>query len=78
MEALRKVFDTFWPQGALAPDSKWGKIVNDRHADRLLKLLEDTKGEIVLGGRHERLSDGVRIEPTIVVDVGVNDALMAE
>ncbi|KAI0348053.1 aldehyde dehydrogenase [Trametopsis cervina] len=78
LDALKRVFDAFWPEGALAPDSQWGKIVNQQHADRLLKLLDNTNGKIVLGGRHERLPDGVRIEPTIVVDVGVDDALMAD
>jgi aldehyde dehydrogenase (NAD+) len=79
LEAIQRVYKSFWPNGALAPDTKWGKIVSERHAQRLLNMLNKTQGKIFLGGKHERIEDGgVRIEPTIVKDVGLDDVLMSE
>jgi hypothetical protein len=41
-------------------------------------MLQATKGKVYIGGNHERLKDGVRIEPTFILDVGLDDALMQE
>ncbi|KAI0815217.1 aldehyde dehydrogenase [Irpex lacteus] len=76
LEALKGVYKSFWPNGALAADTKWGKIVNDQHATRLLNLLNSTKGQVLLGGNHEKLENGARIEPTIITEVGLDDPLM--
>ncbi|KAI0704847.1 Aldehyde/histidinol dehydrogenase [Cytidiella melzeri] len=78
LEALQRTYKSFWPSGAFAPNTKWGKIVSERHAERLLKLIEATKGKILIGGKHEQLEDGVRIEPTIVTEVRLDDVLMGE
>ena len=78
LEALKRVYKSFWPNGALAPDTQWGRIINDQHAVRLLRLLSSTKGKIFIGGDHEKLGDGTRIEPTIVTEVALDDPLMEE
>jgi aldehyde dehydrogenase (NAD+) len=54
-----------------SPD--YGRIVNERHFDRLFELLpEAQRGE----GRHDRA--GCYLAPTVVRDVGWNDRLMEE
>ena len=78
LEALKRAYSSFWPNGALAPDTQWGKIINEQHAQRLLKLLDATKGQVFIGGKHEKLEDGTRIEPTIVIEVDLDDPLMVE
>ncbi|PCH44824.1 aldehyde dehydrogenase [Wolfiporia cocos MD-104 SS10] len=73
--ALLTAYRAFWPQGPLHPDAKWGKIVNPAHHARLRRLLERSKGTVVIGGEF----DGeTRIAPTIVRDVKLDDALMEE
>jgi aldehyde dehydrogenase (NAD+) len=50
------------------------RIVNQRQFDRLAGYLADTKGTIALGGNVD--ADGLRIQPTVVVDPDPGDALM--
>ncbi|GAB3550604.1 aldehyde dehydrogenase family protein [Arthrobacter tumbae] len=52
----------------------YGRIINEHHFDRLVKLLGD--GTIVAGGRHERSER--YIEPTILRDVDPASPLMQE
>ncbi|KAI0089847.1 aldehyde dehydrogenase [Irpex rosettiformis] len=78
LEALTRANDVLFPDGPFHPDAKWAKIVNERHADRLFNLLKGTKGKVYFGGKHQKLEDGVQIEPTVVVDVGLDDPLMEE
>lgn len=56
-----------------SPD--YGRIVHLDHFDRLDSMLEKTKGK-VLGGRRNRASKF--FEPTIVLNVEMDDALMKE
>ena len=49
------------------------------HAQRIKDVLDRTKGKIVMGGAMEDSTAWPRrIEPTVVRDVGVDDALMEE
>ncbi|KZT73061.1 NAD-dependent aldehyde dehydrogenase [Daedalea quercina L-15889] len=52
------------------------RIVNDRHAKRVKRLLDDTKGEVVLGGSIDM--ETKFCEATIVKNVKVDDILMSE
>jgi len=52
----------------------YGRIINEKHCLRLKRLLENTKGRIVYGGKVD-LED-LWVEPTIVVDVPLDDPLM--
>lgn len=52
----------------------YGKIINRKHYDRLLGLI--TKQKIVFGGKHDE--ETLRIEPTILVHVTGDDAVMQE
>lgn len=53
-----------------------GRIVTDRHWDRLLELLKKSEGKIVIGGESDKKTK--YIAPTVVVDVMESDALMQE
>ena len=52
----------------------YGKIVNEKHFDRLLGLIDPDK--VFAGGRSDR--DSLKIEPTILNDVTWADAVMGE
>ena len=55
--------------------SDYARIINQKHFDRLVKLLEKTKGDVI-GGTTDR--NDLFIEPTIVANVPKNDKLMEE
>ena len=51
-------------------------MVSQRHYQRLQNLLKETNGEIVIGGKTK--DDGNYIEPTVVVNVKMDDALLRD
>lgn len=57
-----------------AASADYGRIVNERHFDRLTSLLKS--GTVVAGGRHHR--DELYIEPTVLGDVDPDSPVMAE
>lgn len=52
----------------------FGKIINKKHFDRLLSLID--KEKVVYGGRYNE--QNLKIEPTIMDNVSINDAVMKE
>ena len=52
------------------------RIVNERQFDRLVSILSATEGTVVTGGGSDRAT--LSIEPTVVVDPGPDDAVMAD
>ena len=52
----------------------WGKIVNRKHFDRLMGLIDPAK--VVLGGGSK--ADALQIEPTVMDGVTADDAVMGE
>ena len=52
----------------------YGRIVNEKHFDRLLGLMDRCK--VVIGGGHDR--EALRIEPTVMDGVSREDAVMGE
>ncbi|MDY4743251.1 MAG: aldehyde dehydrogenase [Lachnospira sp.] len=52
----------------------YGKIINEKHFNRILGLIDSSK--VVLGGGSD--SDSLRIEPTIMDNVTFSDAVMQE
>jgi aldehyde dehydrogenase (NAD+) len=75
IEGLKAAYEKAFPEefGALYSAS-YASIVNERHFDRLKKMLDETGGEVVLGGRTDRAK--LRFEPTIVRGVGRDDSTM--
>ncbi|KAF9926159.1 Aldehyde dehydrogenase [Linnemannia zychae] len=52
----------------------YGRIVNKNHFNRLKRLLDTTRGKIVIGG--EAQEDDLYIAPTVVLNVSTDDSLM--
>ncbi len=52
----------------------YGKIINEKHFERILKLIDGDK--VVYGGRSDK--DTLKIEPTILNNVTFSDAVMQE
>lgn len=74
-DALKKVYASFFPSDPLAPDSKWGRIVNEANFKRIKNLVEETHGEIILGGKSD---NNLRVALTVVAGVKLDDPLMEE
>ncbi|MFJ4921740.1 aldehyde dehydrogenase family protein [Streptomyces sp. NPDC088725] len=72
-EALAKaVLEKFGADPAVSPD--YGRIVNERHFDRLTGLLDS--GRTVVGGEHDRANR--YIAPTVLAGVSPDSPVMAE
>jgi len=52
----------------------YGKIINEKHFDRILGLIDEKK--VVYGGKADR--QALRIEPTVMDEVAWDDAVMQE
>ena len=55
-------------------NSDYGKIINEKHFDRILGLIDEQK--VVHGGGSDRST--LRIEPTVMDNVSFSDAVMQE
>ncbi|GAA1689546.1 hypothetical protein GCM10009765_43630 [Fodinicola feengrottensis] len=64
--------DLYGPNPASAPD--YGRIVNERHFDRLLGLLG--AGRVVVGGTHDRTTK--YLAPTVLAGITGEDPVMQE
>jgi len=73
VERLKVSIAEFFGNSDKADSDELGRIVNDRHFSRVSKLLEDSKGKVVLGG--EKDASQKYIAPTVVL-VEKEDALM--
>ncbi len=65
-----------WYGGTLQDSKDLARIVNERHFDRLLKILETTQATVAEGGNHDK-SD-LYIAPTFLTDVDTSDSCMQE
>lgn len=54
--------------------SDCGKIINEKHFERIVGLIDENK--VVIGGGNDRAS--LKIEPTVMCDVALSDAVMGE
>ncbi|KAL2171571.1 hypothetical protein VTG60DRAFT_2404 [Thermothelomyces hinnuleus] len=72
---LNQAYKDMFPNGAKAsPDL--ARIVNQRHFQRIKKMLDNTKGKIVMGGAMDESEN--YIEPTAVLVDSVDDSMMQE
>ena len=55
-------------------NTDYGKIINEKHYERILKLIDTSK--VVIGGNSN--TETMQIEPTIMDNVTYNDAVMQE
>lgn len=74
-ELVTKIVDTIHAFRAAEPDPRL-PIVNARQFDRLVSLIDDTAGNVITGGGHDR--ESLRIEPTVIVNPAPTDAVMTE
>ena len=75
LKELEKCLKEFYPDGAKAsPD--YGRIVNDRQWQRLKKMINDSKGKVLMGGTMDEKEKF--LEPTVVQVDDINDILIQE
>lgn len=74
VDELNVQYRTFMPKGA--KDSDLSRIVNKGHHDRLMKMLSNTKGKVVMGGSSDE--EKLWIEPTAVLVDSIEDSMMVE
>lgn len=75
IEEMKKAMAEFYPNGAKnSPD--FSRIVNPRHFARIKKMLDETKGKIVIGGATDESEN--YIEPTVVIVTSEHDSLVAD
>jgi len=72
---LKKVYKEFFPGDPLHSDSL-SRLISPAAARRVKRYLDETKGQIVIGGQSD--PDARYIEPTVVVDVKGDDSTMQE
>ncbi len=53
---------------------QWGKIINNKHFERIIKLID--KNKVILGGNWDK--NTLKIEPTIMENVSFSDPVMQE
>ncbi|KAI1764154.1 aldehyde dehydrogenase [Hypoxylon sp. FL1150] len=72
---LKATYQEFYPNGPKSSED-YGRIINERQFDRIKKMLDTTKGEIVLGGETDRAD--LYISPTVVLVDSLDDPMMTE
>lgn len=68
-EARKAILDMYTEFPEMSRD--YGRIINERHADRLRKILDRNHDKIVYGGR----SFGRFVEPTLLLDAPVDEEI---
>lgn len=69
---FKKAYKEFYPKGAKdSPD--YARIINDSHFQRMKAMLDNTKGQILMGGTMDEKTRF--IEPTVVKVDSVDDSL---
>lgn len=72
---MKAAMKDFYPQGTRTTED-FGRIVNLRSFQRVKKMLDESKGKILMGGETDE-SD-LYIEPTLIQVVSPSDSLIAE
>ena len=73
--SLGHSYAEFFP-GDLAKSEGYSRIVATTHVERIKKLVDETKGKLILGGDID--VEKRYIAPTVVRDVPKDDSLMSE
>lgn len=73
VKAVKAEIEKQFPE-PFSSGSGYGKIINEKHFDRLLGLID--KEKVVMGGKSDR--DTLKIEPTVMDNVAYEDAVMQE
>jgi len=73
VKALIATIEKFFTKDVIN-NNEYAKIINEKQFDRLIKYLDN--GKIIYGGKYDR--EKLFIEPTIIENVSLNDAVMKE
>lgn len=73
--AIIEALNSFYGSN-IQESSNFGRIVNEKHWERIMNLLKKSKGKVVVGGNGAK--EDKYIAPTVVVDLKESDALMEE
>ncbi len=73
INAIRHQIKKQFGQNPLS-NKNYGKIINEKHFDRIVSLIDDSK--VICGGKHDR--SALRIEPTVMDRVTFSDPVMQE
>ena len=75
LTGLGQAIDAFYGDDPMS-SGDYGRIVSDRHFERLTGLLDADGGTVVIGGRSDR--EERYVAPTVVTDVDTDGPLMSE
>jgi len=75
LREIKTAYAEFYPEG-IRKSKDYGRIVNQRQFQRLKKMLDETKGKIVLGVTMDE--DDLFIEPTFVLVDSPEDSLVKD
>ncbi|TLS28152.1 hypothetical protein PpBr36_01911, partial [Pyricularia pennisetigena] len=71
---LNRVHNEFFPRGAR--DSELARVINERHWLRMKKMLDESRGKIVMGGQMDQ--DTLFMEPTAVLVESADDSMVVQ
>ncbi|KAG0043791.1 hypothetical protein BGZ83_011020 [Gryganskiella cystojenkinii] len=72
---MKATIQEFW-QGNPQTSNSYGRIINRQHFQRLMNMLNRTRGDIVVGGPAQSDESDLFFHPTLVANVRPDDALM--
>ena len=72
---MPRSYKSFYPTDPASSDS-FARIVSQAHTSRIKRIIDNTKGKIVVGGEVDL--ETRYVAPTIIKDVPVDDSTMEE
>lgn len=72
-EEIKKQIEKQYTKNAFS-NEKYGKIINEKHFNRIVRLIDENK--VVYGGKSNK--ENLQIEPTVMFDVHWTDKVMQE
>ena len=76
VDGFAQALANFYPSGSAADKNSYGRIVNERHFQRITGLLQRSAGTVKVGGKSDPADRW--IEPTLVKVDSLQDALLSE
>lgn len=75
IQRCKTVLESFYGSDPKASDS-YGRIINNRHFNRVRTMLDATSGRVAVGGIMDERAN--YISPTLLSDIALNDAIMKD
>ncbi|KAJ8101835.1 Aldehyde/histidinol dehydrogenase [Lipomyces tetrasporus] len=77
VSSVRAALDEFYPELS-KDDPAYAHMVNEAGFDRILRIIDSSKGKIVIGGSTNADRPSKYVEPTIILDVNPDDSTMED